>query len=59
MLIQLTTSHVNPIQTLYLEYVHDLPEYPQTHTNGYTYVVSAPDRSNLTVNRTINSVSPY
>jgi len=37
---QLTDAKSNPLQTLFIEYTDDLPEYPRTHLNGYTYIVS-------------------
>jgi hypothetical protein len=39
-LIQLTDARSNPLQTLFIEYTDDLPEYPRTHLHGYTYIVS-------------------
>ncbi|ODM14305.1 hypothetical protein SI65_10302 [Aspergillus cristatus] len=38
--IQLTDAKSNPLQTLFIEYTDDLPEYPRTHIHGYTYIVS-------------------
>ncbi|KAG2010847.1 hypothetical protein GB937_007616, partial [Aspergillus fischeri] len=43
-LIQLTDAKSNPLQTLYIEYTDDLPEYPRTHLHGYTYIVSVVGR---------------
>ncbi|EAW17145.1 uncharacterized protein NFIA_005070 [Aspergillus fischeri NRRL 181] len=36
---QLTDAKTHPLQTLYIEYTNDLPEYPRTDPNGYTYVI--------------------
>ncbi|KAL3483072.1 hypothetical protein BJX62DRAFT_220812 [Aspergillus germanicus] len=43
-LIQLTDAKSNPLRTLHIEYTDDLPEYPRTDINGYTYVVSVGGR---------------
>ncbi|EYE90406.1 uncharacterized protein EURHEDRAFT_417473 [Aspergillus ruber CBS 135680] len=43
--IQLINAKSNPLQTLYLEYTDDLPEYPRSDMNGYSYVVAVNDRS--------------
>lgn len=53
------TQSTRPVKTRYIDYAHDLPEYPQTHPDGYTYVIHVPDKSKITVDRTINSISIY
>ncbi|EYE90430.1 uncharacterized protein EURHEDRAFT_291626 [Aspergillus ruber CBS 135680] len=40
----LTDAKSNPLQTLFIEYTDDLPEYPRTHIHGYTYIVSVVGR---------------
>lgn len=55
MSILLAQTQRSSIRTRFLNYTHDLPEYPQTHPDGYTYVIYAPDKSKLTIDRTIES----
>ncbi|KAG2001619.1 hypothetical protein GB937_010062 [Aspergillus fischeri] len=43
--IQLINAKSNPLQTLHLEYTDDLPEYPRSDINGYSYVVAVNNRS--------------
>ncbi|CBF80826.1 predicted protein [Aspergillus nidulans FGSC A4] len=40
-LTDLTDAKLHPLQTLYIEYIDDLPEYPKTHINGHTYIIAA------------------
>ena len=46
----------NPVKTRFLTFTHDLPEYPQTHPDGYSYVIYVPDKSKMSIDRTIDGV---
>jgi hypothetical protein len=58
-LIELTKAKSNPLQTLYLEYVNNLPEYPRTHLDGYTYVIAAHGLSQEEAEDLVQNVSTY
>ena len=38
-MVWLTDSKYHPLKTQGFEYRNDLPEYPSTHLNGYTYCI--------------------
>jgi hypothetical protein len=55
--IPLTQAKGKSLTTLHLEYINDLPEYPESHIHGYTYVVSAGTRSQVEMEQMVHDVS--
>jgi hypothetical protein len=56
---QLTDAKTHPLQTLFIEYTNDLPEYPRTDPNGYTYVVPVQNCSQEEAEQLVKEVSTY
>lgn len=44
--------------TYQIDYSHDLPDYPKTHEEGYTYVVPARGRTFEEIKRSFDAVRP-
>ena len=53
----LTDAKLHPLQTLFIEYIDDLPEYPKTHINGHTYVIAANGMSQKEAEQRVQNVS--
>jgi hypothetical protein len=54
---QLTDAKTHPLQTLFIEYANDLPEYPRTDPNGYTYVIPVQNYSQEEAEQLVKDVS--
>ena len=50
---------VFPTKTLYIEYTNDLPEYPKTDPNGYTYIVATNGQSQQEAEHLIQTVRTF
>ena len=46
------------MMTYRIDYSHDLPDYPQTHEDGYTYVVPTRGRTFEEIRRSFDAVGP-
>ena len=55
--IPLTNAKTSPLTTLHIEYIDDLPEYPTSHIQGYTYVVASRGRSQAEMEQIAHEVS--
>ncbi|KAL4768414.1 hypothetical protein BDW60DRAFT_197484 [Aspergillus nidulans var. acristatus] len=55
--IPLTQAKGKSLTTLHLEYINDLPEYPESHIHGHTYVVPAGMRSQAEMEQMVHDVS--
>lgn len=57
--IPLTSAKGPGLTTLKIEYNDDLPEYPTSHIDGYSYVVASRGRSQLEMEQLAHDVSDH
>ena len=57
--IPLTSAKGPGLTTLKIEYNDDLPEYPTSHIDGYSYVVASRGRSQLEMEQLTHDVSDH
>jgi hypothetical protein len=55
--VPLTTGAPSPVSAQKIEYTNHLPEYPQTHPQGYAYVINFHQSQPEKIRSALTSVS--